>query len=477
VLLEVLVALAILILGMAAVGMQVNVGLKVATDTQVATRAVQLADTKWSELDAGVQEWNPNEEMEGDFGIHYPGWAWRMYIEPTDTPDLNMATLEILYKPGVKFREELATYEDMIVVHTSYSLRATPAKVNLADFGVDLSELEGSGTSGSSTDTTSDVSGNAAGGAAAGGAGGGRAGKASPAELLSELMALMPQGLDLTNIPPDFIKHLPPENIPEILKIVQQLLGPGGALLGGSQGGLSELIQQMDKQSGKDAGAGAGGPDAGDAGGQPSMDGPPDRLSGLPTDGPRIGPRQPRRGGPDAGGTAGDTSDGPRPRRGGGRMGQDNAGSDGGPDAGGNAGDTRGPRPRRGGPDSGRDGGSGRDSGSGRGGNRSNEFGDGTGRGGSGANSSGDGGGRGFSRSNSGNTGFGRSNSSGSGSRFSGGSSGGGQSGPGPRDSRFGNRSTGSSGGRRTGNAGLSDPYRVPTEQDLYGGRPSGMRR
>ncbi|HOW19672.1 MAG TPA: hypothetical protein PLC79_11590, partial [Phycisphaerae bacterium] len=88
VLLEVLIALAILILGMAAVGMQVNVGLRVANNSEIATRAVMLAESKLAELDAGIVQLVPNEELEGDFGIQYPGWAWRMYVDQTDTPDL-----------------------------------------------------------------------------------------------------------------------------------------------------------------------------------------------------------------------------------------------------------------------------------------------------------------------------------------------------------------------------------------------------
>jgi len=81
VLLEVLIALAILILGMAAVGMQVNVGLRVANNSEIATRAVMLAQSKLAELDAGIVQLVPNEELEGDFGGRPAGL--RVEISPS----------------------------------------------------------------------------------------------------------------------------------------------------------------------------------------------------------------------------------------------------------------------------------------------------------------------------------------------------------------------------------------------------------
>lgn len=478
VLLEVIIALAILILGMAAVGMQVNVGLKVATDTQVATRAVQLADSKWSEMDAGVLDWNPSEEMEGDFGIQYPGWAWRMYVDPTDTPDLNMVTLEILYKPGVRFREELPTYEDMIVVHTSYSLRATPARVNLADFGVDLSTLEGSSAS---TPATGD------GGSTPGSGDRGGTGSGSLADLLGRLMELLPQGFDPMNIRPDFVKDIPPENIPEIMTILQQLLGPGGALLGGMQGGLSELMEQVDRKGGgKGSDGGQEGADGGGTYGPSPTDNPPD--GGSDVGGRRGGRRgsdgvgrRPGRGGDGAGGGDADGGNGsgdapiPQRRGDGGRLGDD-SGTD--------TGDAPRFPLRRGGERGGdADGFGGRAPAGprgafGRGGRDSvNRSG---GRDDSGLRSGRDGG---FGRRGE----FGQPGSPDSGSSRFGGEGGselgrsGGESRSGFRGSRFGSRSTDGvrGGGTRSGGsgrAGLSDPYRVPTEEDLLGGR-SGVRR
>jgi uncharacterized membrane protein YgcG len=142
ILLEVLLALTLLILGMAFVGAQVNLGLKIASDTELATRAVMLAESKIAELDAGVVPIELDEETEGDFGMLMPGWAWRMYVEPTDTPDLYMITLQVYYSRDYEVGDQ-PDFMEMRLVHTCYTLRATPARLDLArDFGLSETQLQ-----------------------------------------------------------------------------------------------------------------------------------------------------------------------------------------------------------------------------------------------------------------------------------------------------------------------------------------------
>lgn|GEM_PF-659352 len=235
VLLEVIVALAILVLGMAAVGLQVSVSMNVARNAEVATRAVMLAESKLAELDAGVSELTPNSELEGDFGRQYPGWAWRAYVEPTETPDLNMVTLEVLYKPGVVDYEEMPNFNDMTVVHTSYTLRVTPAVVDLArDFGFTQ-------------------------------------------EALQEAAEQVPvPGFDPQNIDPRILASLDAETLAEVLPVLMQILGSNGALLSSlPQTTRDQLRQEMSRSQGR----GGRGPDAGE--GMPAL---PEGMEGLPGD-------------------------------------------------------------------------------------------------------------------------------------------------------------------------------------------------
>jgi len=218
VLLEVLIALAILILGMAAVGMQVNVGLRVANNSEIATRAVMLAQSKLAELDAGIVQLVPNEELEGDFGIQYPGWAWRMYVDQTDTPDLNMVTLQVLYKPGVAFREEVPDYNQMTIVHTSYTLRATPANMDLRrDFGFTEEQLQEASDS------------------------------------------IPIPNFDPTNIDPGMIAQLDPEVLAEVLPKLMELLGSNAALLNTLPQATRDQVRQAMNQAGREGQAGGPG--------------------------------------------------------------------------------------------------------------------------------------------------------------------------------------------------------------------------
>jgi hypothetical protein len=435
VLLEVLIALAILILGMAAVGMQVNVGLRVANNSEVATRAVMLAESKMAELDAGIVQITPNQELEGDFGILYPGWAWRIYIDQTDTPDLNMVTLQVLYRPGVAFREELSDFTDMTVVHTSYTLRATPATMDLQrDFGF--------------TD-----------------------------EQLQQVSDSIPiPNFDPKNIDPTSLAQLPPDQLAEVLPQLMKLLGANAALLNtlpqATRNQINKAIDQANKAGAAQGGGGSGDASSGENAGVPDAGALPmpgqAGQAGQGRGGGRGG-RGGNRSGNRTGGANG-TDNGPRPNRGGRR------GGAGGNDSGSPGGFSRGGGPNDGTAGPPRFGGGGDASGAGSG---SSRFGGGSRLGSGGANPfGGDGAGGGNPGSRFGDsTGTGGRRGSGfNGSRFNNrGGSGSGTTGGGPRGPGRGGFN--GPGGRVPSGDGLSPPYRVPTEQDLYNRNYNQNRR
>lgn len=460
VLLEVVIALAILILGMAAVGMQMGIGMRVASDSETATRAVLLAKSTLARLDSGEIPIVPNDEREEDFK-EYPGWAYRLYVDPCDTPDLNMVTLQILYKPGAYYNETL-DFESMDVVHTSYTLRATPARIDLQRDFPDLPLDGGRGPS--------DGSGTGAPGEGGGKEGGAEDPSCTPEELVATLSNYLPNGADVTNIPPDFIRYIPPEELPTLLACAKKLLGGSLPIAGGALPALPEGAAAGVEGGGKPP---AGGPegdgssDAPAAGGGGFVDGPP-LADALPLAGAGRGNRGP--GGRDRGGDARGDSRGPG--------GRDRAG-----DA---RGDDRGPRPGR--PD--RDGR--RPSGfSGNNEDGRDRFGGRPPRGGRDGSDVG--------RSDGPGSRFGNPDQ---GARFDRGDGGsGGRSGPpGPEGDRGSGRGRrpdfnrigggtgrdrGESGGDRPAGSGprrpnsprlpsregLNDPYRVPTEEDLLGPR------
>ncbi|MCK4661008.1 MAG: hypothetical protein KAV82_15915 [Phycisphaerae bacterium] len=133
-LMEVVLAVGLLVVGMAFVGMQIQNSSRSSRRAERSMRALLLAESKLSELDAGLII--PEEEIEEDFGHLFPNYAWRMRIEPTSRPDLNLITLEILYDVRMKLEDEF-DFDETDVVHRLYTMRATPTTLDLTrDFGM-----------------------------------------------------------------------------------------------------------------------------------------------------------------------------------------------------------------------------------------------------------------------------------------------------------------------------------------------------
>jgi hypothetical protein len=226
-LLEVVLAVAILAGALAVIGGQINGGFVMNIETEVLTDAVFLAEAKMAEIDSGLVTFE--EEMEGDFGEGFAGYGWRILIEPNEIEDLFEIEIQILRGEKL-FGEEDYTYDEQSeIIHRVHTLRARPATLDLVrDFGI------------------SD-------------------------EQMVELSDSIPiDGIDLTNLDPSAIARLDFDQLMELFGALggglESLLGmPGVAqrvqdALGG--GDLEELLNNL----------GAGG-QGGDAGGAPGNQG------------------------------------------------------------------------------------------------------------------------------------------------------------------------------------------------------------
>lgn len=239
VLLEVILALGLLVAGMAMVGFQVNTALSMARAADLRTRAMMLVDAKMAELDAGVllPTWI-GDELKGYFGIEYPGYSWRMRIKPAEIQNLYLVTLEIGFNES-RVQEQIDNPETQIeiddpgthILRTVYRLVPKPADVNLQrDFGYTQEELDEliNAAAGGDPNAAADVQG---GGPTGGGGGGG--GGAGPmgdmAAMLSQLIqAIASSGLDLNSINPrDLAQFLDDETLDTLGPLIDMYFGNG----------------------------------------------------------------------------------------------------------------------------------------------------------------------------------------------------------------------------------------------------------
>jgi len=343
VLLEVLISLALMVFGLAVVGLRVTTSLESARKSRLWTTSVVLAETTMAELQGGaIQFTSTDNQLSGFYGIRYPGYCWRVEIEPCDVEDLYMMTLKIGYNPAVIDAQidnpdlEL-DFDDpnTKIVRTLHRLVPTPADLDLnRDFGIDIEALQEEAANSAATGE-GDAVGNAVG--------------AGLWQMISDFLTQHPEiingegGIDL-----NAIKNLPAEDFQMAMEILEQFVGRGSQ--------LNELQNQLSENLGEDSrGGGRGGQGSGER--QPSGN---TGGIGVP---------------PNVGGTTGNTGGGLPPIGGRNRMGGRDREDSGSPDTGGrdqgrrfdrgrdrsgsqdrrsdpNAADDRGPRGRRrGGPD------------------------------------------------------------------------------------------------------------------------------
>jgi len=239
-LLEVIFSLGLLVFAMAVVGTQINVALKAARETDIATRALMLADTKLEELQAGVlltsspnDEVTRDDELDGDFGILYPGFSWqvRMEYEPNQSENLLMVTLNIGYNES-QVRDQIDDPEYEIdfedegrrTIQTVYALLPVPAKIvlerDLPDVpGYIQNMMAGAGGLGGGQAGT----GTGAGAGAGGGAGAGAADLS--AQALSEFGDLLPDFLtNPDGFDPRMLSSLAGEDFLVVVDLIESLV-------------------------------------------------------------------------------------------------------------------------------------------------------------------------------------------------------------------------------------------------------------
>jgi general secretion pathway protein I len=99
-LLEVLLALAILLLALTAIGQLVDMGADRELDGRLQTQASRLIQAKLAEFESGAA---PLESGSGSFEGDDAGWTWTATIEPQSTPNLYLvkisATRDLKGKP------------------------------------------------------------------------------------------------------------------------------------------------------------------------------------------------------------------------------------------------------------------------------------------------------------------------------------------------------------------------------------------
>ena len=140
---EVLLALSILTLGMATVGIQINAGLRLEAQAAETFRRTNLIESMLAHLEglivqamSGAEQEEeglvmPDRELEveDEFGLVFPGYAYRILIEPTEVEDLNRVTIELLQ---ADFDPETGELEgDLQQAYLVRTLRATPPRINL----------------------------------------------------------------------------------------------------------------------------------------------------------------------------------------------------------------------------------------------------------------------------------------------------------------------------------------------------------
>ena len=150
VLLEIIISIAVLALGMVAIGGQIGQALRAAKRADRLARGVLLAESIVTELDSGLIF--PEREQEGDFyllgfGAHYDGWAWRLLID--ESPFLGredrdqgmfLVSVEVYYGDFELTGDDLDAKEK---VYSVYTLRPEPGTVNLIeDLGLDPADLD-----------------------------------------------------------------------------------------------------------------------------------------------------------------------------------------------------------------------------------------------------------------------------------------------------------------------------------------------
>lgn len=160
-LLEVVVALALMIASLAILGAQLRSGILTMRTAEEMNRGVALVDRLMAlmELDLELQaRLFEDQEREGDFGDQYPGYFWELELEPLEIteledeeildadedelPALFRMDITILYDPPDE-DDPLGSFEEARDLYTVHMIRATPPQIDLTeDFGIAAEQVE-----------------------------------------------------------------------------------------------------------------------------------------------------------------------------------------------------------------------------------------------------------------------------------------------------------------------------------------------
>ncbi|NLE57763.1 MAG: hypothetical protein GX616_05335, partial [Planctomycetes bacterium] len=215
-LLEVIVALGLLVFGLAIVALQIDSGLKIAKSNRLYTQAMMLVDSKLAEVEAGViQPDMLEQEVKGDFGILYPGFTWRIEIEPTEIDGFYMAKIEIGHCESAvqqQIDDPMSEIDiedsDTIIVRTAYRLFPKPADINLErDYGITSEQMDAMLADLEGVDPIESGGGGGGGGGGAGGGGGGGGGGGAGGGGMAGGGGALPGGLDQSQLA-DLLKTL-----------------------------------------------------------------------------------------------------------------------------------------------------------------------------------------------------------------------------------------------------------------------------
>jgi len=144
VLLEVVLAVALLLIGLTVIGGQVSQSLDSSHRSENLTRVMLLTESKLAELDSGLVDFSQEADnvVEGDFTTRYPDYGWRMRFEETPVEGLFEVELDILFSRRDRIEQEF-DLDNAKVVQTVYTLKAIPPVVDLqADFGLEDQAIE-----------------------------------------------------------------------------------------------------------------------------------------------------------------------------------------------------------------------------------------------------------------------------------------------------------------------------------------------
>ncbi len=135
-LLEVVVALAVLVTAIGLLSAQLAGGLHMTSWAEEQLRASLLADRILAlvQLDPQMQRrMDEAEDLEDEFGKDYPGYFWRVHHQPLEREsedELRLITIQVLYQPDPDRPENI---EGAIPVRELALIKAKPATVDLVE--------------------------------------------------------------------------------------------------------------------------------------------------------------------------------------------------------------------------------------------------------------------------------------------------------------------------------------------------------